>query len=656
MYAFKEAFLLMCCCFVMATNNLFAQNATKAEIEFESLRERALDLVSRKTDSAEIYANRLMQIAATSKSEQLQANALSTLSLVKVYQSKPDEAFALNKQSFEINQKTKNTKELAMNNYRFGTLYNTKSDFVNAAKYFLVTIELSQKEKMYVLTQKCYRKLSGISITQEKFKAALDYAQKAVETEKLSPGDDVDKAENLFALATCYKYLKNTDLAEKNYQEAYRLYAKENFQMKAADVLSDMAGLYTETDPIKSLKISLKARKIFDVIGPELMPSINNFGNIGEGFYLLAQNDSLLKTINSPEIPNSKEKLLNDAEAYLIKSIEYSKKQDVQQAILYYSGLLSDVQALKGDYKSAYSNLQFKFKYRDSLFSQENKNAIAKLESEKEILQLKNINQQKSTLNKILIGSAIGLILFSLLGYRNFKNKQKVSAQQQEIQQRKITELEKDKQLFTIDAMLKGQEEERSRIAKDLHDGLGGMLSGTKLSFMNIKENLVLTPENAAQFDKSLSLLDNTIADLRKVAHNLMPEALVKFGLNEATRDFCDSIKGTSGVNIVYQYLGEQRKLEATAEVFTYRILQELVNNAVKHAMASQIFVQLTMDTNKLSITVEDDGKGFSINDAANSKGAGLSNIKYRVQYLNGTIDIVTAPGNGTSVNIELKA
>jgi signal transduction histidine kinase len=102
--------------------------------------------------------------------------------------------------------------------------------------------------------------------------------------------------------------------------------------------------------------------------------------------------------------------------------------------------------------------------------------------------------------------------------------------------------------------------------------------------------------------------------------------------------------------------LGEQRKLEATAEVFTYRILQELVNNAVKHAKAKQIFVQLTMDTNKLSITVEDDGKGFSINDAANSKGAGLSNIKYRVQYLNGTIDVITAPGNGTSVNIELNA
>jgi two-component system, NarL family, sensor kinase len=271
-----------------------------------------------------------------------------------------------------------------------------------------------------------------------------------------------------------------------------------------------------------------------------------------------------------------------------------------------------------------------------------------------EINKLETTNKEKSTLNKILIGSAVGLLLIGLLGYRNFKSKQKVATQQQQLQQQQITELEKDKQLLAIDAMLKGQEEERSRIAKDLHDGLGGMLSGTKLSFINMKENLLLTPENATLFDKSISMLDNTIADLRKVAHNLMPEALVKFGLDEAVKDFCSSIQTSSTLKVVYQKIGENRKLTNTAEVFTYRIIQELVNNAVKHAAAKQIIVQLNMGSDKLHITVEDDGKGFDINNMANSKGAGMDNIKYRVQYFNGTLDIVTTPGSGTSVNIDL--
>jgi signal transduction histidine kinase len=307
-----------------------------------------------------------------------------------------------------------------------------------------------------------------------------------------------------------------------------------------------------------------------------------------------------------------------------------------------------------GDYKNAYKYLLRYTNLHDSLFESQNftiiseiKNKYESQKKENEIIKLSAENKQKSILNNIFIGATIGITLLAFLGYRNLIAKRK-------LQQSKIIELEKDKQLSTIDAMLQGQEEERSRIAKDLHDGLGGMLSGTKLSFENMKENLVLTPENATQFDKSLSMLDNTIADLRKVAHNLMPEALVKFGLQEAVRDFCNSIQSSNNLKVVYQPLGEQQKLSNTAEVFSYRIIQELVNNAVKHANATQIIVQLTTNNNKVGIAVEDDGKGFDINALANSKGAGMDNIKYRVQYFNGTIDTVTSAGNGTSVNIEL--
>jgi two-component system, NarL family, sensor kinase len=234
------------------------------------------------------------------------------------------------------------------------------------------------------------------------------------------------------------------------------------------------------------------------------------------------------------------------------------------------------------------------------------------------------------------------------LGYHNFKTKQR-------LQNLKISELEKDKQILAIDAMLKGQEEERSRIAKDLHDGLGGLLSGTKLSFTTMKENLILTPENAIQFDKSLNMLDNTMNDLRKVAQNLMPEALVKFGLNEALNDFCSSIQSTQKVNVIYQKLGTEKKYNNTTEVFVYRIIQELINNALKHAQAKEILVQLATNENSIHITVEDDGIGYDTNAIQSKKGNGLANIEYRVNYLNGIIDTVSTPNNGTAVNIEFK-
>ena len=260
----------------------------------------------------------------------------------------------------------------------------------------------------------------------------------------------------------------------------------------------------------------------------------------------------------------------------------------------------------------------------------------------------------KSVLNRFLIGATIFLLIVGYLGYTNFRKGRQLDAQQQTIQKQKIRDLEKDKQLLTIDAMLKGQEDERNRIAKDLHDGLGSLLSGTKLSLINVKENLLLSPVHAQMFDKSLSMLDHTIGDLRKVAHNLMPEGLVKFGLTETLHDFCESIQSSSGVKIRYQHLGEERRLDSTAEVFIYRIIQELVNNAIKHAEATEIIVQIVFNDDKIGITVEDNGKGFDETKLELTKGAGMSNIRYRMQYFHGTMDLVTAPGKGTSINIEL--
>ncbi len=363
-------------------------------------------------------------------------------------------------------------------------------------------------------------------------------------------------------------------------------------------------------------------------------------------------------------LANGKNKTdLNEAIKFFNICIPIAQKKNQKKTEAWCYDWLSASFKFLGNYEQAYKYLEKHSYLYGSLVSENNFKQLASIEhkyeilkKEKEILSLNSVNKQKATLNKILIGGAAILFIISLLGYRNFKNKQKVNRQRQELQQQKITELEKDKQLLAIDAMLKGQEDERSRIAKDLHDGLGGMLSGTKLSFINMKENLVLTPENATLFDKSLSMLDNTINDLRKVAHNLMPEALVKYGLNEAVRDFCDSIQSSTGITMVYQQFSENRKLTNTAEVFTYRIIQELVNNAVKHAAANQILVQLTISNNKIGITVEDDGRGFDKATPFDKKGAGLDNIQYRVQYFNGTIDTVTSPGNGTSVNIELMA
>jgi two-component system, NarL family, sensor kinase len=316
-----------------------------------------------------------------------------------------------------------------------------------------------------------------------------------------------------------------------------------------------------------------------------------------------------------------------------------------------------------GDYKNAYKYMLQYTNLHDSLFEAQNFTIISEIKNkyegqknENEIIKLNAINKQKSTLNKIFIASTIGLCLLGFLGYRNFRSKQKVAKQQQALQQAKISELEKDKQLLAIDAMLQGQEEERSRIAKDLHDGLGGMLSGTKLSFMNMKENLIMDASNVSAFENSILQLDNTIAELRKVAHNLMPEALVKFGLKNAILDYCNALQLSSKTKIVYEQMGEDRALGNTTDLYIYRIIQELVNNSIKHASTNTILVQLTKTPQKVLITVEDDGKGFDKNILNQHAGIGMKSLQQRVDYLKGALEINSKPNEGTSIYIELKA
>ena len=271
--------------------------------------------------------------------------------------------------------------------------------------------------------------------------------------------------------------------------------------------------------------------------------------------------------------------------------------------------------------------------------------AIAQLQLDKETQSA--AVRQKSLLNTIFLITILALVLITIMFYLYFKDRRKIERQ-------RIAELEKEKQLMGVEAMLKGQEEERTRLAKDLHDGLGGLLSGVKISFSTMKDNMVMDTFHASVFEKSLDQLDNTIAELRKVAHNLMPEALASFGLSSAVQDFCDTMQASGHTEIICEQFGPERELGSIADINIYRIIQELVNNALVHGKAAQVLVQLTRTADKVLITVEDNGKGFDLDPLKTLPGIGLANIRSRVNYFNGKMEIESSPGEGTTINIEL--
>jgi two-component system NarL family sensor kinase len=354
---------------------------------------------------------------------------------------------------------------------------------------------------------------------------------------------------------------------------------------------------------------------------------------------------------------------LGEAKKYATMALASARRSGLRESLADAYGAMAAYYHAAGDQLSAYQALDQATALSDSVLDETNVKQAATLSAiyengkkEREIAQLESDKKmqaaevkQKTLLSIVFIIAFIAILIVGVATWINLQNKRKLERQ-------RIAELEKEKQLAGVEAMLKGEESERSRLAKDLHDGLGGMLSGTKMSFSTVRDHVALTAEGAALFEKSIRQLDNTIAELRKVAHNMMPEALVKYGLGSAVADFCESMQLAGNTRVICEQYGADRTLDNSAAVNVYRIIQELVNNAVIHGKAGQILVQLSVTPDQVLITVEDNGKGFDKGATGGSPGIGLNNIRTRVNYFNGRMELLSGPGEGTVVNIELRA
>jgi len=376
---------------------------------------------------------------------------------------------------------------------------------------------------------------------------------------------------------------------------------------------------------------------------------LNAASDIGNNFLNISANEAELKR---PKI----------AAAYLDSSAKYLDYSVTNMAKQMYFENYAEVYKQLGNFTKAFAYKDSVGVIKDSIYQADNihqlefrearynyekkQNEVYELEADKKIQAL-NISK-KNTLNYFLIAGAITLLLILLLSYRTYKQKQK-------LQQQRIAELETQQQLTATEAVLRGEEQERTRLAKDLHDGLGGMLSGIKYSFNTMKGNLVMTPDNAQAFERSMDMLDSSIKEMRRVAHNMMPEALVKFGLDAALKDFCADINNSGALLVSYQSIGlDHLAIDQTAAITIYRIVQELINNTMKHAAAKTAVVQVSKTNNQLTVTVEDDGKGFDTAILKQAKGIGWSNIQNRIEFLKGNLDVQSEKDKGTSVHIEI--
>jgi len=280
--------------------------------------------------------------------------------------------------------------------------------------------------------------------------------------------------------------------------------------------------------------------------------------------------------------------------------------------------------------------------------------AFANLQNQQKEQELAAVQREVALKSRIsqtyIILFAVALFMMALLFYA-YRQRSKTLTQQRHLHRLEMEQVQQQHEISNLTAMLSGQEQERSRLARDLHDGLGGLLSGTKIELSAVFSRV----NDAAAREKvtrSLNQLDAAVNELRRVAHNLMPELLLKYGLTEAIREYCNRMSH-GDLEVAAEIVSYTDSLDTNRQVVVYRIIQELVNNAMKHAEAKHILIQLAQADGTLYLTVEDDGKGFDVATLDGRKSAGIHNVQSRLDYLKGHLNLISEPGMGTTVEIE---
>ncbi|GAA0729210.1 ATP-binding protein [Aquimarina litoralis] len=516
------------------------------------------------------------------------------LATVQVYQDKKEQALStyLKAISYIENMKDMQLQKAKILN-AIGVIYKNTSQYNKAKEYHISAANIAIAEKDSTLLSIVYNGLGLVSMKQDSTSKALGYFKKSLGIAEKTNNTRV-KSYQYRNIGMIYSKNKDFTKAEEYLKKALVLRRKMNNKSAIGGSLSDLGNVYIETNK------------------------------------------------------------LDKAERYIKEALEiFRENKTVSNENLMYF-YLSTIETKRGNHQKANELLHQYYTRKDSLESLELKEKLNDLDvkyetekKDKEItkqqLELKSQEakiQKQQSQNLIMAGLAIFLLLTSILIWFVYQQRQKRKDQE-------ILTLKREQQVKTLESLIEGEEKERLRLAKELHDGVNVDLSAIKYKLTSLLER------NNKVIHEAVAMIDKSCEQVRAISHNLVPPALQNFSLVETLQDYCSTTNSIQDIEVSFQTVGSVIEIPKKAEVNIFRIVQELVNNSLKHSQGSEIHVQLSyQENNTIQLTVEDNGIGFDTSET-NIEGIGLQNINSRITYLNGKLD-VTSDEQGTSYVIDI--
>jgi signal transduction histidine kinase len=554
-------------------------------------------------------------------------------------------------------------------------------------------IKSNISDHQYIEAEKKLRKIKSNNLsTQDKgiYNQQLGYV--------LSKLNRSDEAYDFYLLARKFYFSTNNiaDAQEVNLLLAHLLNSQDNKKNDAKKFMKEyydyalttgnkhilakahkqLATMTVYEDPKKSITLYKKALN-YNKSTDDIKLSTQIYNNIGTVFNeIIHKPDSALYYLNKAKLINAQLKISDEiCYNYINKASSYSYLGDNKTAIdflnkakevkindfkfktnsIIYYNLARCYDSIK-DYENAFKSSQIYQKYNDSLKEELQSIAINDIQTKYEVKSLKN----KLQINYILLFIGLGLlivsILIGMLTYKNLSKKKKIIEQEKLLETQKLETTLKEQELHEIDVMLESQEKERQRIANELHDNLGSMLTTLKHNFENLKRSdTTTTAKENDLFAKTDSLIEEAYQEVRNIAHLKNLGVIGSEGLVIAVKKMAEKMSILEKLNINVIPHGLNERLENTIEVMLFRMIQELCTNIIKHSEATEVNIYLTQHNNdELNIIIEDNGKGFDPKNTVSNSGIGLKSIEKKVEQMNGTFTIDSIVSKGTTIIIDL--
>lgn len=531
-----------------------------------------------------------IELLQNSGADSILARAYNSIGVCHIKKSDYTHALEYYFKALRIYEQNKDVESLCGVLANIGQLYQLKGDLPSAKKFILQSMETGKKWKLIIAYLDAAHTMANIYGMNNEFDSAI-----AIDRMGIAMADSIgsSKLKSSFFnnLGNCYMYSNRPDSA--------RYYFSQCLKLDSANGLHEFMA--------------------------------DNYLTMGQ--------------------LSMKQEQYSQAESFFKRAIHLSDSIHHAQINVHAWNELASLYKKIGNYFAASAAQDSATSVKGRIVNEKTENRIAELreiyevEKKEQTIALQQVKLSKQQL--IIYGSGLlcaFILLLSWFIYRRYKSKKEKELQRKLMHQKEKAAIE----------ILHAEEQERRRIAAELHDGVGQVMLAAWINLKSMETQLsAMNPDELHSFNKAVAMVGEGCKEVREVSHSMMPGALLNNGLEGALKNLVQQVD-PSAIELRLHTEGMQQKMSNMHETVLYRVIQELLNNALKHSGATELDISIHQSNEAVSLLVEDNGKGFNLitTPDAKSNGLGMQNIKKRIEFLNGTCEWDSSPGNGTVVSI----